>query len=452
MNNNYAMELFIKRLSRIYEQNPNLDISADTIYSELMSFNTTSSGIYEPIPRENLVGIQLKLKNHFEKNQDAHTFSSRDGYFWVIENRLGKSYSEFQTKITSSVKIYVPVISKDLYYVATNLFTFMLSKGIMMQCKVAKDLRNDTLVLRVATPRDALLVEDYISNELHYHNTIKPSPFTLNNGKVGYALDGNLSYNSTLSKKLLFAYLQNKKASHSLKMASLSDFLTFLEKEMTSLRLSSSASLSKYHLDTQDQYSDFTMILELIIKNIKGTLTLSELFSHHELLRLQKSSPSLMEEQNQSRSKLLTILGKLSNIYSTDDIHKIIMEYIKTGNARYFTREGQIRYTVQMNFTPKSMKEEIKKLGWEALILAYQTTYEKYGYDQATMAIKELMENGKLDYFTNDSNRRSYLSLIIPTPLLKELIINKISSTDEITISNSLSQYLQQTKEYTAIK
>lgn len=451
MNNNYAQEMFIKRLARIYQQNPTISIKDDTIYRELIKFNINSQGEYTPLPSENLVSIQLKLKTFFDNNPKVHTYISQNGNFWVIENRMNQTTIEFMSKMSSAIKIYVPVISKDLDYVATNLFSFMIVKGIIMQCKIAKDLRNDTLVLRVSTPRDAILVENYINNELHYHTDIRPSPFTLNRGKIGYALDGNLSYNSTIARKLILEYLQSKKESNTLEASSLSDFLTFLEQEHTNLQFRSSDSLAKYHLYNQDKYNDFTVILELIIENIKGSLTINELFRYNQVLRLQKASIPINEGQIQNRDKLLSILGKLSSIYSIEELHQRIIKYIETGNINYFTRECQIRSNVQTFFTPESMKEEIKSIGWDALVVVYQKTYEKYGYEQATMAIKKIMEEGKLNFLTNDLDRRSYLSLVIPISLLKEIIIQKTSSTEADEISNYLVNFLNKT-EYSATK
>ena len=122
------------------------------------------------------------------------------------------------------------------------------------------------------------------------------------------------------------------------------------------------------------------------------------------------------------------------------------MEYIKTTNFNLFVRRENIRRMIIENFPPSKMKLVISELGWNALMSAIHETYEKYGYDQAIYAIHKFIENNKIDSFTNENSTRSYLGIVIPSELLREVIENKVAGfniTNNIILSEILFQISQ---------
>ena len=226
-------ELFLKYLSDIYLQNPNLPISYQTIYYQLSRFATDNNN-RNTIVSDSLLAVQLGLNNIFRYNDKVNTFSPNNSYFWVIENRMGKKDREFYSDMYNAIKIYVAVDTENIYKVSEMLFNFMIKEGIIMQCKIAKEMRNDALVCRVRTKEDAIKVSNYI-NGLEYKSRVKPNPFLLSDGKISMAMDGDLSYNSTLSK-LLCEYLNIKRQSNSLNKVNSLDFSLFVKDQIKMLK------------------------------------------------------------------------------------------------------------------------------------------------------------------------------------------------------------------------
>ena len=74
----------------------------------------------------------------------------------------------------------------------------MIDENIITQSKIAKEMRNDVLVVRVSTMEEAEKVSKFV-NSLDYNSLVSYNPYILNNGKVGMTYDGTLSYNKTFT-------------------------------------------------------------------------------------------------------------------------------------------------------------------------------------------------------------------------------------------------------------
>ena len=166
MNRIKEQEIFFNYIKDIYLSNPELQINENTIYKELMLFYV-NNGTRERINENGLLlNVQQKLAKKFGTKFD------HSGYFWFFENRGNLKDKEFYDALYSSVKIYVSVDAVNLCEVATKIFEYMMRENIVTQSKVAKVMRNDVLVLRVATKEDAIKLINYI-NSLNYKSKIK---------------------------------------------------------------------------------------------------------------------------------------------------------------------------------------------------------------------------------------------------------------------------------------
>ena len=154
--------IFLKRLANIYAQNPDLPITKSSIYYELRSFNVHNNK-NEKIANTSLINVQLNLNEKYKNDERVNTFTFGKGYFWAIENREQLSDEEFYGKIEKAIKLYVSVDSKDMYMVASSLFDFIINEKIITQSKIAKEMRNDALVLRVSTKEEALKIINFLN-------------------------------------------------------------------------------------------------------------------------------------------------------------------------------------------------------------------------------------------------------------------------------------------------
>lgn len=427
-NRSEEREIFLKYLRDIYLQNPELSISRKTIYIELLKF-VVFNGERTEINLDSIVGVQVSLNNKFKNIENINTFTSCDGNFWVIENRMGKSDAEYFTDIYNGIKLYIPVQIDNLCKIAESLFNFMINEGIVMQCKVSKEMRTDALVCRVRTKEEAIKVSEFL-DRLKYKSNIRPNPFLYDNGQLSIAIDGTLSYNSILSR-LLEQYLYTKRITNTLDKVSSHDFNNFVKSQTKLLNSSQKkAIMDLYQISSEGQYKDFITIIKLISENLEGTLNEEKLFGYqeHDCVRIGQSKENYFEQDD---AKILYVINTLATYYSIDRVHKIIMAFIKTGEYNLFTRKigdfGGVRAIIENNFSPNDVKNIVSNLGWKALISASKVTYDKYGEEQLFAAIKNVFNGDGILKFTNDYNVRSRLGLIIPSELLKEVIVSKLN-------------------------
>ena len=158
-------ELFFEHIKKIYMQNPDFEVTPDTIYNELSLFNV-QNGKKMRISNDNLINIQAQLSNDFRKKDKIKCFSN--GYFFAIENRGSYDDKTFYDKMNTSIKLYITCDIKNLYNVTSLVFNYMIDENIITQSKIAKEMRNDVLVVRVSTMEEAEKVSKFV-NSLDYN-------------------------------------------------------------------------------------------------------------------------------------------------------------------------------------------------------------------------------------------------------------------------------------------
>lgn len=428
-------ELFLRYLIDIYNQNPELPLLYKIIYIELSRFYTCYEK-QERLDLDSLVGVQVKLKNKFGNVSGINVFTSKDGYYLVIENRNNKSDNDYLNCIYNGIKLYIGVDAANIYKVTESLVNFAISNDIVIQSKISKEMRNDSLICRVTNHNDAIKICDYI-NSLGYNTKVKPNPFLFDNGNVGLIIDGTLSYNATLSrllKEYIWVIKNNKtidKIANDKEFDINSHFSNFVKGQIEVLKSTQKKDLMDlYNLDSEIKYKDFIMVSELIYKRLTDCLTIDELFMYYygKDNYLINTEDVLFEYDD---DKIKYIMSILSNYYSLDYVHKLIMEFINTGDYNLFSRDyggirNIIRNILENSISKEDFKNIISNLGWSALVSASKITYEKYGDEQLFCAIKTLFSDEDVKLFTNDFDVRSYLAFIIPQKLLKEVIVNKL--------------------------
>lgn len=426
MNRSEERELFLSHIVDTYLRNPSLSISQNIIYGELSRFSTYG-GKHNIIDKDSIIGVQVGLNNRFKLDNRARTFTARNGYFWAIENRMGKSDEEFLADMYNSIKLYISVDFDNIYRVSELLFKFMLNEGIVMQCKIAKNMRNDALVCRVVGRTAADKVCEYL-NGLNYECRFRPNPFFLENGRASVAMDGSLSYNAMLAK-LLEQYFELRKDSGQLDRINCDDFNIFVTNQIAMFNgKTKDYFMNLYDISDKEKCMDFLMICNQISKNLDGSLSLNELYKYSEIRDVDGNGESNKYSKN-AEDKILYVINSLTNYYSVIDVHKIIMKFIETGDIRLFTRKDDIRTVVCDNFSKEDVKRIISDIGWKAFIGASKVTYDKYGKEQLFCAIKDVFNGDGINRFTNDYNARSRLGLVIPQELLKDVIVNKLNES-----------------------
>lgn len=411
MSKRNEQELFLDYIRDIYLAYPKLEITEDTIYNELSHFYE-ENGIRKRIGNNGLLlNVQQSLAKKF-----GSKFSS-GGYFWFYENRKNYGDTAYYNKLYDAIKLYISVDAENLYDVTTKVIEYMQKEDIFTQSKVAKNMRNDVLVVRVANGEEAKKVIDFV-NSLGYKSNIKPNPFVFSSGKVSITKDGGLSYNYTICN-IIANYLRDCKAKNKMDSANIDGLYKYVNDTIKKLKGPyKKEAMQLYQIDTERKYKDILMIFDIISKNLDGTITLEEIFKEEK----SKNVSSTSTIKKDDKDKIKYVLSGLSKYYSTSDIHSIMMQYISDGRLEHFTRRDNIRQ-VMSSFTSEKLDTILSEMSYNALIDAVLATKEKYpNINQAEYAIKLFVINSDLSGFTNDNNSRSYLGLVsLPTKILDAL-------------------------------
>lgn len=411
MNKRSEQELFLNYIRDIYLAYPSLEITEDTIYNELSHFYE-ENGIRKRIGNNGLLlNVQQSLTKKF-----GSKFSS-GGYFWFYENRKNFGDTDYYNKLYDAIKLYISVDAENLYDVTRKVIEYMQKENVLTQTKVAKNMRNDVLVVRVANGEEAKKVIDFV-NGLGYKSSIKPNPFVFSSGKVSITKDGSLSYNGTVCN-MITNYLRNCRFRNKMDSANIDGLYKYVNDTIKKLKGPyKKEAMQLYQIDTEQKYKDILMTLNIISKNLDGTITLEEIFEEEK----GKNVSSTSTIKKDDKDKIKYVLSGLSKYYSTSDIHSIMIQYISDGRLEHFTRRDNIRQ-VMTSFTPEKLDAMLTEMSYNALIDAVIATKEKYpNINQAEYAIKLFVINSDLSGFTNDNNSRSYLGLVsLPTKIIDAL-------------------------------
>lgn len=411
---------FLKYFADIYLNNPDIPVLKDTIYYGLSKFNFCEDKVNLG-SNDSLVSVQLQLNNKFRNNDGVVTFLSSTGYCWVIQNRVSKNDDEFLKSINNGVKLYISVKPSNIYKIADTLFDFMIDENIVMECKIFKEMRNDVFVCRLTNKDDTLKVCNYLNKFKYKFNTMC-NPFLYGDGRVSIVRDNDLSYNNILAN-LIKIYFEEKRNNNTLLDVSSDDFIFFINKLIESFKL-----------DNNLEYKNYLDVINLIIGTLDNSLKLNDFFEKNIICNNNRRVFSKSDED-----KILYVINSLANYYSVSDVHDLIMKYIETGNINLFTRKNDIRTIISNNFSNSDVKNIISDLGWRALVAASKLTYNKYGSEQLFSATQKLLDDEVISGFTRDNDVRSYLGLVIPSQLLKEVIHNKLEESGMDVTNESLS-------------
>lgn len=417
-------ELFFNHIKQIFLQNPYLSINHDTIYGELMVFNSDKNNVSR-LYKQNIVSVQTSMSNRYRYNHRVNTYICNNEYFWVIENRCGLKDKEYYDEIGNSLKLYIAVDTSTINNVASMIFDFIISENILSQSKISKEFRNDALVIRVRKKEDAEKIINFVNN-IKYTSKVKPNPFIHNIKNVSITLDGTLSYNLTITK-LLAKFLNERKKNDELEKSTLDDFRVWIKSQLNIIKSNSNKNiLNNYKINNNEQLKDFIMVTEILSKNLEGNIITEDIYKQQGK-RITRGKVEAFKNDCNEFDYILHIMNGLVNKYGIEEAHERIMLYInKRADVDIFTRDKNIRNIVINSFTPEKMKEELSKLGYDALINAINETTNKYNIEQTKYAIRRMIEEKTIESFTNNNDTRSYLGFIIPRELLEELIVDKV--------------------------
>ena len=423
MSNYDLIQYFINMIGEFAISNPYKEIDKNFIYSQLMGFNIKN----EQLPYYSISHEFENWKARYNNNPNINAFEvDKRSFLWFANGKIKGN----------EVKLYIPMDYNHIKEGANQLFDFIASTGIEHQSKIANKIRNDNLVVRVNSLEDAEKIIDFVKNNSYIQEgLIKTNPFLTNFNGVGLAMDNNYSYNSTVCE-ILSNFINYLKQHNRFDLLTVDNLNQYIKNSITNIQ----------DLELKDIY---TLLSKTTDKNFK----LQDFVSH--------ADNKLIDKYTSDRKRItdpkyyLEEAIKITKQTHPKNCETAILEYLK-GNSNYFTntnrvRDGLTKYVhpgdlinlmrTKLNENnisiPNSDKELINnyidlvlsdfyKKQFEIISTAYKNTEIAYNQEQAIAAIRDLIVNNSIKYFTNRFNDRTNLRNNVVGHDIKRILLSGI--------------------------
>lgn len=423
MTNYKLIQYFLDMIGEFAISNPTKEITKNFVYSNIMRFNIKK----EQQPYVQIDSLFEHWKSRYKNNNNINIFEVQQRPF------LWFSHGEIKG---NEIKMYIPLDYQHIKEGANQLFDFIASEGIEHQSKIANKIRNDNIVVRVNSLEDAKKIIDFVENNDYIkEGLIKTNPFLANCNGVGLAMDNNYSYNSTISQIIseFVMYLREHNRMDLLTVDNLNDFIC-----------------KRIPMQNDEDLKDIYILLS---KATDRNFELQDFIDHAENKLIDVYS--LDRTRITTPSYYLERAIKLTNSKYPQNCEKAILEYLN-GNPNYFTnlkkgRQGIIKY-VKPGDLINIMRSKLNQEGinipntdrdlinsylnivlpknyeksFNIICSAYINTEKVYDEYQARGAIRELLLNNDIRYFTNRFNDRTNLKDNVLGHNIKKIILNNI--------------------------
>ena len=363
-NRQIEMEKFIKHLEKIRIK-INQDLTTDTVYHCL------TIGLINDKNRGNISNYFPIFIEYFKNKININVFNTHSWrYFcqFCNVNNMDKS------SLFNPIKMYLSVSKENIEQVVKILFDFLEQNNICHESKITSEVRTDDIILRVFSKEDADIIHNFINNNNKIKKSLmKPNPFCYQYSNIGYAIDGELSFNKILSKYLkkyintTVYYKEN---------ASLEGFIHFI---------------TNIYNNVFEQKIGINEFMKIYIDNNE-----LQYFNRNELL----------------------------NNY--EEVTKLIMLSLQNNDFKYFMymvdycNDKSLKKEKIQKFNATSYENIDKKIIY--LNIAILETYKKYGINQVIGALNLAYINGDYRAFTNNNNARNNLEKNVSSVEIKHII------------------------------
>lgn len=355
----------------------NKDIEKMDIYNELSNYGLNDE---ERKSEGTLRKIQDKLYKDFRHKAFSDCWKSRDDY-WLIfrEESIDDMIRARTYHNREQIKMYIPAKEENMYEIANGLFDFLDKNYILNDTKMSADVRADDLVVRVFSQKDASSISKYI-NENFSDRTLSTNPFMINDGTVGIASDGKLSYNERVSG-FLADYFSNLRNKGQLEDVNIKSFKEYMEKMRDEIY--SDETIMKTFLQKKDKHFDDVSDLEYLCdnKNIMDFIIIA-LDTEKGIEDFNKHWEEINTSENKksTRDNVREILNSKQKNNNNDEVEKNTKreEKIVTYDKNGFDRVGRHKVT-------KSLYDEE---GYN------RKGYDREGYDREGYNNEGFSKNG----------------------------------------------------------
>lgn len=490
---------FIKYYASIYEQNPNVDITTDSIYHGLKVYGMTN----EQYNNRSIINELYNLEKSFKSSPNLKVyFDDAQPGFLQFQNR----YAQIDSKC---VKLYFTTTKENMELAAKEIFGFIDKNNIGTFSKISQDVRADSIVVRVPNIGEAEKVIDFINNnqKLKSISGIK-NPFLYQEGLVGIGYDDLLSYNTIVSE-LVKNYLQDLKEKNMLGSANINGFYDHVKNYYNDTfrncsKITEIENDEHYkELGGTDRFgsigyaiNNYEQVTRLILNVCNGSMNLENYFNFYYDARLVKKNEEFIKYYEETYKRKKDKFGKenVTQILNDNKCVELLNEYILyayskygsdlvlylndyiNGNKNAITRDNN--YRQRFSILPPNMVFQITKGNLNGYVNSILSNYynnnnslepgysifcnsaietaAKYGYQQLYDAIDEA-KKGNFMYFTNgtNNNRDNLAKYVSPNMIDNycKYYLNSIGiSENDLNRIDVLSEFTAQVMRNTSIQ
>lgn len=264
------------------------------IYGELAVYGFNKDERNQMIEENYIAQQRILEKNDLRTKMSAIAKNKGNFYNFLYfdSNSVHKFFLLFKYGYIDkemTYKIYIPFTSfeSDEKQIAAVLeyTNFLDNNKIENDSKLSKPNRADSLVSRIRKKEDVKKIIEFINTSEYKDIIYDTNPFLINEGKVGLAFDGTLSYN-TLIAKYIYCYLQECKKENKLDTMNANDFRKFILKYYNENFITLKSHLELEENDnpvlkkgyTQDNFIDTLKVSELILVELSKNANIDSYF------------------------------------------------------------------------------------------------------------------------------------------------------------------------------
>lgn len=446
MNRYQEMNNFLHYFANLYQSNPNLEISLDTIYDALSNYGLT----HLEQSKEGSSVSKMRITNVFFYEW-IESFKN-DPFLSVYHTDLQSRFLQFSgggTTKTELYKLYLSFPENKILDCIKILFKYISENKIANVSKVADSIRSDSVVLRLYSQEDVKKIIDYIDTNIFINSSCKQTnPFAIKAGKIALSYDKNLSYNEVLSF-VLKEYFISKKNTNALDSVSLEDLRNYVANKYNSIYSNKdelisfmnnnfiSTLVNRHNNNIVDVLTNVKDIMDIISLQLDPNSSLEDYFKKVETFKTQQHNEdnynlinNLIDKQ-QNNSKALNeneivnnyIIYALKKYGDTEIIISCLENYMLHNMINSITRDALpiykqgFRTLFSKYISPEKLQsivgnnvrnyvntllESNKNTNkFKIFYEVAKATHNKYGIYQLMSALNHGM-NGDYSYFTND--------------------------------------------------
>lgn len=419
-------------------------IDKNTVYNNLIFLDIGVSDV-------DISSIFNSWIKRFEGREDINVFVDPNwSYFCQF---VSPGYNNNRNNIFYEVKLYIPLDREHIFEGANQLFDFLEKENIHHMSKVGKHIRFDDIVVRVDNSESANKIIDFVNNNPYLKEGSLPlNPFAAFEGNVSVAWDGNLSYNSVVSS-WISEYINWERDSNNLSNVSYSRFYAYVKKMCDSLfekgiglqeftrKLNIDGVLHNTNNNVYLQLLNYYHVTQLLLMSLNSNLrkediykyaskmldrgyqrqNLDKIYSNYNGIKPLNEDTNLNQQVlEQQKGALKLAFTYMCEKYGYNSTRKSFLAFLRDGNYDRITRYKGARELLKSNDITKEFAEKMaqewfqKNTNIEKIMnLAFQDTYDKFGYYQVASAIRKLFVERNFSYITNQNGYRLQLMNVL---------------------------------------